>query len=65
MVAATIWTNLLGCGDFHNPTTLAAITVFGRATWGRFGGEPVTGKNQPLRLQDPANPLERLRTHLC
>lgn len=42
-VAATTWTNLLGCHSYHGITTLAAIQVFGRATWGRFGGEPVTG----------------------
>jgi hypothetical protein len=43
MVAATTWTNLLGCRTYRRATTLAAIGSFGRATWGKFGGEPVTG----------------------
>jgi hypothetical protein len=42
MVAATTWTNLLGCRS-HTEATLAAIKAFGRTTWGRFGGEPVIG----------------------
>ncbi len=43
MVAATTWTNLLGCRSHLEAPTLAAIEAFGRATWGRFGGEPVIG----------------------
>jgi hypothetical protein len=43
MVAATTWTNLVGCRSHRNALTLAAIQAFGEATWGRFGGEPVTG----------------------
>jgi hypothetical protein len=42
-VAATTWTNLLGCRSYHRATTLAAIEAFGTATWGKFGGEPVLG----------------------
>ena len=42
-VAATTWINLLGCRTYRGPRTLAAIQAFGRATWGKFGGEPVTG----------------------
>jgi hypothetical protein len=38
-VAATTWTNLLGCEEFRGSATLDAIRAFGRATWGRFGGE--------------------------
>jgi hypothetical protein len=46
MVAATTWTNLLGCRSY-GAMTLAAIEAFGRATWGKFGGEPVIGL-QPI-----------------
>jgi Protein of unknown function (DUF3105) len=40
-VAATTWTNLLGCKQYEGAKTLDAIRAFGKATWGRFGGEPV------------------------
>ncbi|HEX5990155.1 MAG TPA: DUF3105 domain-containing protein [Solirubrobacterales bacterium] len=43
LVAATTWTNLLGCRSYHQTMTLGAIELFGRATWGKFGGEPVLG----------------------
>jgi hypothetical protein len=43
MVAATTWTNLLSCRSYRGAKTLAAIEVFGEATWGKFGGEPVIG----------------------
>lgn len=43
VVAATTWTNLLGCRSYHEAPTLAAIEAFGKATWGRFGGESVSG----------------------
>jgi hypothetical protein len=36
-VAASTWTNLLGCRSFHGLVTLDAISAFGKATWGRFG----------------------------
>jgi hypothetical protein len=39
-VAATTWTNLLGCKTYKGAITLDAIRDFGKATWGRFGGEP-------------------------
>jgi hypothetical protein len=45
VVAATTWTNLLGCRSYHQAMTLGAIELFGRATWGNFGGEPVLGLN--------------------
>ncbi|HST69087.1 MAG TPA: DUF3105 domain-containing protein [Solirubrobacterales bacterium] len=44
-VAAVTWTNLLGCADYRGVPTLGAIGAFGKATWGRFGGESVTGVN--------------------
>jgi hypothetical protein len=40
-VAATTWTNLLGCPSYEGAATLDAIRAFGKATWGKYGGEPV------------------------
>lgn len=40
-VAATAWTNLLGCPEYKGPITLDAIRAFGKRAWGRYGGEPV------------------------
>jgi len=42
-VAATTWTNLLGCPEYKGSITLDAIRAFGRETWGKYGGEPVFG----------------------
>ena len=42
-VAATTWTNLLGCDEYKGSITDDAIRAFGKATWGRYGGEPVNG----------------------
>jgi hypothetical protein len=39
-VAATTWTNLLGCPTYKGAITLDAIRDFGKATWGKYGGEP-------------------------
>jgi hypothetical protein len=40
-VAATTWTNLLGCPTYKGAATLDAIRAFGKETWGKYGGEPV------------------------
>jgi hypothetical protein len=40
-VAATTWTNLLGCPTYKGQATLDAIRAFGKVTWGKYGGEPV------------------------
>jgi Protein of unknown function (DUF3105) len=40
-VAATTWTNMLGCANYEGAATLDAIRAFGKETWGKFGGEPV------------------------
>ena len=40
-VAATTWTNLIGCETYKGAVTLDAIRAFGRETWGKYGGEPV------------------------
>jgi hypothetical protein len=39
-VAATAWTNLLGCHAYKGAITLDAIRDFGKATWSKYGGEP-------------------------
>lgn len=39
-VAATTWTNLIGCPTYKGAITLDAIRAFGKETWGKFGGEP-------------------------
>ncbi len=38
-VAATTWTNLLGCKQYKGQATLDAIAAFGKQTWGKYGGE--------------------------
>jgi hypothetical protein len=40
-VAATTWRNLLACNQYKGSITLDAIRAFGKATWGRYGGQPV------------------------
>ncbi|HEX2391730.1 MAG TPA: DUF3105 domain-containing protein [Solirubrobacterales bacterium] len=40
-VAATTWTNMLACPQYQGAATLDAIRAFGKATWGKYGGEPV------------------------
>jgi hypothetical protein len=52
-VAASTWTNLLGCDEYKGPITLDAIRAFGKATWGRYGGEPVNA----FQIKGPT-PLE-------
>ena len=52
-VAATTWRNLIGCAKYKGAITLDAIRDFGRATWGRYGGEPATA----FSLKGPT-PLE-------
>jgi hypothetical protein len=39
-VAATTWTNLIGCPTYKGAATLDAIRAFGKETWGKYGGEP-------------------------
>ena len=52
-VAATTWTNLIGCPEYKRAITLDAIRDFGKATWGRYGGEPANA----FSLKGPT-PLE-------
>jgi hypothetical protein len=53
-VAATTWTNLLGCEEYKGAATLDAIRAFGQETWGKYGGEPVNAFG--LRGPTPAEP---------
>jgi hypothetical protein len=46
-VAAAAWTNLLGCPEYKGAITLDAIRAFGKATWGRYGGEGVGAVKGP------------------
>ena len=41
-VAATTWTNLLACPGWGGDKTLDAIRAFGKETWGKYGGEPIS-----------------------
>jgi Protein of unknown function (DUF3105) len=52
-VAATTWTNLIGCETYRGSITLDAIRDFGRQTWGRFGGETATIATGPTPI-DPS-----------
>ncbi|MEX2106848.1 MAG: DUF3105 domain-containing protein [Solirubrobacterales bacterium] len=53
-VAATAWTNLIGCPTYEGAATLDAIRAFGKATWGKYGGEPVAAFK--FTGPTPANP---------
>jgi hypothetical protein len=55
-VAATTWTNLLGCPGWAGQKTLDAIRDFGKVTWGKYGGAPV--KSFPFEGPTPADPEE-------
>ena len=56
-VAATTWTNLLGCDEYKGSITDDAIRAFGKATWGKDGREPVNAF--PLATgPTPAEPSE-------
>jgi hypothetical protein len=57
-VAATTWTNLLGCKKYKGAITLDAIRDFGRLTWGTYGGEPVDAFG-PITGPTPADPSIR------
>jgi hypothetical protein len=52
-VAAATWTNMLVCPKYKGAITLDAIRDFGKATWGRYGGEPANA----FSLKGPT-PLE-------
>jgi hypothetical protein len=53
-VAATTWTNLMGCPTYKGAATLDAIRAFGKQTWGKYGGEPAEAF--PFTGPTPADP---------
>jgi hypothetical protein len=53
-VAATTWTNMLACPTYRGAATLDAIRAFGKATWGKYGGEPAEAF--PFTGPTPAQP---------
>lgn len=50
-VAATTWTNLLGCPEYKGQATLDAIRAFGKETWGRYGGEGTGAVKGPTPVE--------------
>ena len=59
-VAATTWTNLLGCKKYKGAITLDAIRDFGKATWGntapsRSKAFPFTGPTPRTGSRRPAS----------
>lgn len=55
-VAATTWTNQLGCPGWEGKNTIDAIRAFGKATWGKYGSQPV--ESFPFEGPTPADPEE-------
>jgi hypothetical protein len=51
VVAATTWTNLLGCPEYKGAATLDAIRAFGTKTWGRYGGEGTGAVKGPTPVE--------------
>jgi hypothetical protein len=58
-VAATTWSNGLYCPGYERSATLDAIRAFGKATWGKYGDEPV--EKYPVEGPTPADPEEPSR----
>jgi hypothetical protein len=55
-LAVTTWGNSLYCAGWEGAATLDTIRAFGKATWGKYGGEPVD--KFPVEGPTPANPEE-------
>lgn len=53
-VAATTWSNFLGCTAFEGQKTIDVIRAFGKETWGKGGSKPVD--SFPVEGPTPANP---------
>jgi hypothetical protein len=53
-VAATTWTNLIGCKTYEGAKTMDAIRDFGRETWNRYGAESELN-NFPIAGPTPAD----------
>ena len=56
-VAATTWTNLLGCNEYKGAITLDAIRAFGKETWGNTAASRSTASPSPARRRP--NPNDR------
>lgn len=50
-VAATTWTNLIGCPAYKGAATIDAIRAFGKKTWGRYGGEGAGAVKGPTPVE--------------
>ena len=50
-VAASTWTNLVGCPEYKGAATLDAIRAFGKKTWGRYGGEGTGAVKGPTPVE--------------
>ncbi len=50
-VAASTWTNLIGCPEYKGAATLDAIRAFGKKTWGRYGGEGTGAVKGPTPVE--------------
>lgn len=56
-VTATTWSNFLGCTGYDpDGKTLDVVRAFGKATWGKYGPEPVD--SFPVEGPTPADPEE-------
>jgi len=55
-VAAVTWSNFLGCTTVEGQKTFDALRLFGKATWGKYGNEPV--EDFPFEGPTPRNPEE-------
>jgi hypothetical protein len=53
-VAATTWSNFLGCTGYEGQKTLDVVRAFGKATWGKYGSKPVDAF--PVEGPTPADP---------
>lgn len=55
-VGASTWSNFIGCVSWDGQKTIDALRAFGKATWGKYGNEPV--KSFPAEGPTPADPEE-------
>jgi hypothetical protein len=49
---------MLGCPKYKGAITLDAVRDFGKATWGKYGGEPVYAFTFSETAPTPAEPEE-------
>jgi hypothetical protein len=53
-LVATTWSNVLGCTGIEGPQALEVVRAFGKATWGKYGSNPVD--SLPVEGPTPADP---------